>query len=257
MTGRVRGKVAVVTGGGSGIGEACALLLAREEAKVVVTDIQGSKAEAVAIQIRASGGHSIGISHDVTDELAWDLVIGRIKSEFGRLDITINNAGIGGAADVETITLAQWRHVMAINMEGVFLGTQRSIAIMKEGGGGSIVNISSIAGIVAQPMIPAYSASKGAVKLFSKSAALHCGRSGLGIRVNSVHPGYILTPMLRNGLAHAPSPEAAKSALIAETPIGWLGEANDVAYGVLYLASDESRYVTGSELVIDGGYTAQ
>lgn len=255
MTGRVEGKVALVTGGGSGIGKACALLLAGEGARVVVTDLRG--AEAVASEIQTAGGQAIAVTHDVTQEAAWDAVMAAVEAAFGRLDIAVNNAGIGGAADVETVTLAEWRHVMAINLEGVFLGTQRAIAAMKQSGGGSIVNISSIAGIVAQPMIPAYSASKGGVKLFTKSAALHCGRSGNGVRVNSVHPGYILTPLLKNGLAQAPSPEAAHQALVAETPIGWLGQAEDVAYGVLYLASDESRFVTGSELVIDGGYTAQ
>lgn len=255
MTGRVAGKVALVTGGGSGIGEACALLLAQEGARVAVTDLCG--AEAVASRIRAAGGEAIEVVHDVTQEPAWDAVMAAVEAAFGRLDIAVNNAGIGRAADVETVTLAEWRQVMAVNLEGVFLGTQRAIAAMQRSGGGSIVNISSIAGIVAQPMIPAYSASKGGVKLFTKSAALHCGRSGNGVRVNSVHPGYILTPLLKNGLAQAPSPEAAHQALVAETPIGWLGQAEDVAYGVLYLASDESRFVTGSELVIDGGYTAQ
>ncbi|MGE0830059.1 MAG: SDR family oxidoreductase, partial [Hyphomonadaceae bacterium] len=160
-------------------------------------------------------------------------------------------------ADVEATSLAQWRWLHSINLDGVFLGTQQVIAAMKQTGGGSIINLSSIEGLIGDPNLAAYNASKGGVRIFTKSAALHCAKAGYNIRVNSVHPAYIWTPMVENYLNEQPDPAAARAMLVDLHPIGRLGEPDDIAYGVLYLASEESKFVTGAELVIDGGYTAQ
>jgi 3(or 17)beta-hydroxysteroid dehydrogenase len=254
--GRVAGKVALVTGGAKGIGRATAVLLAREGAAVAVTDLDEAGAAAVVQEIVAAGGRASAFGHDVTDEAQWIDVIARAKAQHGGLNIVVNNAGIGHGATAEDETLERWRHVMAVNLDGVFLGTKHAIRAMKDGTG-SIVNISSIEGIVADPNLAAYNASKGGVRIFSKSAALHCAQSGYRIRVNSVHPGYIWTPMVQGYLAGVGDVQAGREALSKMHPVGRVGEPDDVAYGVLYLASDESGFVTGSELVIDGGYTAQ
>lgn len=194
---------------------------------------------------------------DVSSEVDWDATIAATVRRFGRLDILVNNAGVALGGDVEKTTLAQWRALMAVNLDGVFLGTQRAVAAMKGSGGGSIINLSSIEGLIGDPNLAAYNASKGGVRIFTKSAALHCAQSGYKIRVNSVHPGYIWTPMVENYLASQSDPVAAKAFLTGLHPVGHLGEPDDIAYGILYLASDESKFVTGAELVIDGGYTAQ
>ena len=254
---RVAGKVALVTGGGLGLGRASALLLAREGAKVVVTDVKEAEGRATADDIIDAGGEAIFIRHDVASEAEWAGAIEMTLSRFGRLDVLVNNAGVALGADVETTTLDQWRWLMSINLDGVFLGTKHAIAAMRKSGGGSIVNLSSIEGIIGDPNLAAYNASKGGVRIFTKSAALHCAKAGYKIRVNSVHPGYIWTPMVENYLAAQPDPAGAKQAVCALHPVGHLGEPDDIAYGVLYLASDESKFVTGAELVIDGGYTAQ
>jgi NAD(P)-dependent dehydrogenase (short-subunit alcohol dehydrogenase family) len=254
---RVENKVALVTGGGLGLGRACAMLLAREGAKVMVTDVKEQEGRAAADEIVEAGGEAMFMRQDVSSESDWDAAIAATMRRFGRLDILVNNAGVALGADVESTSLQQWRALMAVNLDGVFLGTRRAIAAMKAAGGGSIINLSSIAGLIGDPNLAAYNASKGGVRIFTKSAALHCAKAGYNIRVNSVHPGYIWTPMVENYLAAQPDPEAAKALAASLHPVGHMGEPNDIAYGVLYLASDESKFVTGAELVIDGGYTAQ
>lgn len=255
--GRVSGKVAIVTGAAMGLGKATALMLAREGAKVTVSDLNEGEGRAVAEAIGSSGGEALFLRHDVAREDDWQQVIARTVERFGRLSVLVNNAGVAIAGTAEDTTLEDWRRLMSVNLDGVFLGTKHAIRAMKGTGGGSIVNLSSIEGLVGDPNLAAYNASKGGVRLFTKSAALHCAKSGYNIRVNSIHPGYIWTPMVRNYLQGAGDVEAGRRELDKLHPLGHVGEPDDVAYGVLYLASDESKFVTGSELVIDGGYTAQ
>lgn len=254
--GRVQGKVALVTGAAKGIGEACALLLAKEGAKVVVSDFERAAGEAVVAKIVAAGGEAMFIEQDVTDEARWPVVIAAAEQRYGALHVLVNNAGIAIPGNAADCTLADWRKTLAVNLDAVFLGTKYAIPAMT-GKYGSIINISSIEGIVADPNLASYNASKGGVRLFTKSAALHCGKSGLKVRVNSVHPGYIWTPMVDDYVKSIGDPAEGRAALDALHPIGHIGEVMDIAYGVLYLASDESKFITGAELVIDGGYTAQ
>jgi len=254
---RVEGKVALVTGAALGLGRAIALMLAREGARVVVTDVKEREGAETADTIISSGGEAVFIRHDVASEEDWRRAVTTAQSRFGGLDILVNNAGVALNGSVEETSLEQWRWLQSINTEGVFIGAKQAIAAMKQRGGGSIINLSSIEGLIGDPNLAAYNASKGAVRLFTKSAALHCAKQGYKIRVNSVHPGYIWTPMVENYLAEAPDPSAAKAQVAALHPVGHLGEPDDIAYGVLYLASDEAKFVTGAELVIDGGYTAQ
>ena len=254
--GRVQGKVALVTGAAKGIGEACALLLAKEGAKLVVSDLDRAAGEAVAAKIVADGGEALFIQQDVTDEAGWPAAIGAAEARFGALHVLVNNAGIASPGNAVDCTLADWRKTLAVNLDAVFLGTKYAIPAMT-GKNGSIINISSIEGIVADPNLASYNASKGGVRIFTKSAALHCGKAGLKVRVNSVHPGYIWTPMVEDYVRSIGDVDEGRAALDALHPIGHVGDPMDVAFGVLYLASDESKFVTGSELVIDGGYTAQ
>lgn len=257
---RVRGKIALVTGGALGLGFASAKMLAREGASVVITDIKDSEGEAAAQSIRDGGGKSLYFHHDVAREQEWESVIARTVKEFARLDVLVNNAGVGIGAPPDEETLEQWRFLMSINLDGVFLGTKHAIRTMKEHPpkGGSIINLSSIEGLVGDPNLGAYNASKGGVRLYTKSVALYCAKAGLNIRVNSIHPGYISTPMVDNYLRQNDGDVTeGRKALDAMHPIGHIGEPDDIAYGVVYLASDESKFVTGAELVIDGGYTAQ
>jgi len=262
---RVQDKVAIVTGGSLGIGRACAGRLAAEGAKVVVTDIKEAEGRQVVEEITAAGGTALFIRHDVASENDWQHVIRTTLHTYGKLDVVVNNAGVGKTTNVEEATLADWRFLMSINLDGVFLGTKYGIQAMKQSrsGGhdqsnsGSIINMSSILGIVGEATAASYNASKGGVRLFTKSAALHCARAGYNIRVNSVHPGYIVTPMVQTALADSGDAAAMQKYLEGLHPMGHLGEPTDIAYGVLYLASDESKFVTGTELVIDGGYTAQ
>jgi NAD(P)-dependent dehydrogenase (short-subunit alcohol dehydrogenase family) len=246
---RLDGKVAIVTGGAHGMGEAETRLFAKEGAKVVVADILGDRAEAVAASIRASNGAAIAAVIDVTSEPAWVALIAKTVETYGRLDILVNNAGISGSSVGDPDGLDGWERIIAVNQTSVFLGTKLAAEQMAKTGGGSIVNISSIMGFIGGPNgHPAYSASKGAVRIYTKSAAVRYGP--LGIRVNSVHPGY-MPPMLNATNANE------RADKIALTPLRRLGEPIEVAYGVLFLASDEASFVTGTELVIDGGYIAQ
>ena len=246
---RLDGKVAIVTGAAHGMGEAEARLFAKEGAKVVVADVLGKDAEAVAADIRASGGNAIGATIDVTSEPEWVALIAKTLASYGRIDILVNNAGISGSSVGDPDGLEGWQRVIAVNQTSVFLGTKLAAEQMAKTGGGSIVNISSIMGFVGGPSgHPAYSASKGAVRIYTKSAAVRYGP--LGVRVNSVHPGY-MPPMLNATNANE------RGEKIAATPLRRLGDPLEVAYGVLFLASDEASFVTGTELVIDGGYIAQ
>jgi len=261
MAGRVQGKVALITGGASGIGRGCAETLAAEGAVVVITDVQDTKgAEAVAA-IEAAGGQAWHLHHDVTDEAAWESVVAEVRERHGRLDILVNNAGIGINASVLTMSLADWRRQTAVNLDGVFLGTKHSIPLMRASGdGGSIINMSSVAGLKGAPALAGYCATKGGVRLFTKAVAMECANAKDGIRVNSVHPGIIETPIWLTVLpagdgANAPPDLDALSTMAV--PLGVKGLPQDIANGVLWLASDESRYVTGAELVIDGGLSVR
>ncbi|HEY8011794.1 MAG TPA: glucose 1-dehydrogenase [Rudaea sp.] len=256
-TQRCAGKTALVTGGARGLGAAQCRLLAREGAKVAIADIDTQAGQALATEIAQAGGAARAYALDVTDEAAWDKTVAAVLADFGGLDILINNAGIARIASAEDCTLADWRAVMSINLDGVFLGTRAGIRAMKTRGGGSIINMSSIYGIVGDSVTAAYNASKGGVRNFTKSAALHCAKSGYGIRVNSVHPSFIMTDMVTGAAACLPDPEGFLKDIIARHPIGRLCEPEDVAYACLYLACDETRNQTGIEIVVDGGYIAQ
>ena len=248
--GRVEGRIALVTGGADGIGEAAARLLAAEGATVVVTDINEEGAAALGDSL---GG--LGLAHDATSEDSWRQVADTVRGRFGRLDVLVNNVG-GGLPDgnIEQRTLDDYHTVMRRNLDSVFIGCKLGIELMK-GAGGSIVNLSSVHGIRAAPHEAGYSASKGGVRLLTKSVALHCARGGYRIRANSLHPGYILTGRMKKWVESSPEGAALMQSLVAQHPIGFLGEPEDVAAAILYLASDESRFMTGSELVIDGGFT--
>jgi len=257
MVDRVKGKVALVTGGASGIGRASALLLAKEGAAVAVTDIQDDAGKDVVHAIKSAGGAGLYIHHDVADEQQWESVVAQVQDRFGRLDILVNNAGIAITGSVLTMTLADWRRQQAINLDGVFLGTKHGIPLMAASGGGSIVNISSVAGLKGSANLAGYCATKGGVRLFTKAAAMECTNAGNNIRVNSIHPGLIETPIW-NSIITPGSPAGANAPNLDElskgaVPMGVKGVPHDIAEGVLFLASDASRYMTGSELVIDGG----
>ncbi len=254
---RARGKVSLITGAAMGIGRACAELLAAEGAAVALTDVNTTAGQEATAAIATATGRAIFIEHDITREEDWQRAIQEAVRTFGKLDVLVNNAGIGLLGDAEHTTLADWERTLRVNLTGVFLGIKHAIPAMREAGGGAIINISSIEGLVGDPRLAAYNASKGGVRLLTKSAALYCARAGYRIRVNSVHPGYIWTPMVENALRATGNLEAERQAIERLHPIGHIGEPLDVAFGVLYLASDESKFVTGSELVIDGGYTAQ
>ncbi|MEH6474698.1 MAG: SDR family oxidoreductase [Sneathiella sp.] len=251
--GRVNGKIALVTGAGSGLGRAISIMLAKEGAKVAVTDINE---EAAIETAKLIGENAIPLQHDVTSEPRWQEVLAETKTAFGGLNILVNNAGIGDGSDVESTDFDTWKRVHSVDLDSVFLGCKYAIAYMEDTDGlGSIVNISSIAGIIAGHNMAAYNSAKSGVRHLSKSVALHCARKKNGIRSNSVHPTFVNTPILQSMFARTGTEEGIAK-LSRQVPIGHIGEPDDIAYGVLYLASDESRFMTGAELVLDGGISA-
>ncbi len=255
---RLEGKVALITGAAAGVegalmgfGGAAARLFAREGAKVVLTDILLEQGERSAAEIREMGGDAIFVKLDVTSDEDWQKAIEATLAAYGRLDVMINNAGTGAPANVEDTTVDVWDGQMDVHAKGVFLGTKYAIPEMRKVGGGSIINTSSIYGLVGSPGSTAYHAAKGAIRIFSKAAAIQYAPDG--IRVNSIHPGFMRTPMTRPRYEDP----VRHTELLERIPMGRMGTADEIAYGMLYLASDESAFVTGSELVIDGGVTAQ
>ncbi|MGE0736998.1 MAG: glucose 1-dehydrogenase [Alphaproteobacteria bacterium] len=252
---RLIGKTAIITGAGSGMGQATALLFAAEGAKVVLTDIDQKAVEAVAAQI---GAAARAIHHDVADERGWQTVMDMARRAFGGLHILVNNAGSAIEGTPESTTISDWRRVHAVNVEGVFLGTRAAIPLLRESGGGSIVNIASRAAIRAAPgHLAAYGASKGAVREFTMTVAIYCARAGYNIRCNSINPGAIDTPLLRASFANADDPAERERMIVGRTPLNRMGRPIDIAYAALYLGSDEADYVTGSEINVDGGVACQ
>lgn len=255
--GRVDGKIALVTGAAQGLGAAIAVMLANEGASVALTDIRMEGARNVAADINhIHPNRAIAIEHDVADENAWQGVLQQVRSDLGGLNILVNNAGIGSIASVEDESYENWRRVHAVDLDSVFLGCKYAVPIIADCGGGSIINISSISGIIAGHNLAAYNSAKAAVRHLSKSVALHCARAGNNIRCNSVHPVFIDTPIL-DGMAQDGDRDAALQKLGRQVPLGRVGQPDDVAYAVLYLASDESSFVTGSEIKVDGGISAR
>jgi NAD(P)-dependent dehydrogenase (short-subunit alcohol dehydrogenase family) len=248
---RLEGKVALITGAARGQGAAEARMFAQEGAKVILADVTDQEGIAVAAEIAEAGGDALYVHLDVTNENEWDAAVQSAVASFGKLDILVNNAGIWRRGHVLETSSEQWDDIMDVNAKGVFLGTKAAIPEMRKAGGGSIVNISSTAGLVGSKTSAAYSASKGAVRIFTKSTAVQYAAEG--IRANSIHPGPIDTDMGDQVWPDA----ASKAASVSRTALSRMGTAEDIAYGALYLASDESSFVTGSELVIDGGVTAQ
>lgn len=256
---RLAGKVALITGGAAGVegqlmgfGGAAARLFAREGAKVILTDLKEDLGRKTAEQIQALGGEALFLKQDVTSEEDWQEVVHTAVARFGTINVLVNNAGTGARFTVEDTTVAVWDAQMAVHAKGVFLGVKAAIPIMRRAGGGSIINVSSIYGLIGSPTSAAYHAAKGAIRIFTKAAAIQYAQDN--IRVNSVHPGYCHTPLTNDGFG---TDTERREWVMERIPLGRLGQANDIAYGMLYLASDESAYVTGAELVIDGGTTAQ
>ena len=260
MAGRVAGKKALVTGAAQGLGAAHSATLAREGARVLLTDINADKVAAVAEAINAEcgAGTAFAIVHDVTSPEDWDRAIAAAEQHLGGLSVLVNNAGVGVRGHIESCTLEDWRRGFAINVDSVFLGCQKALPLMKDNQPGSIINISSIAGLIASDTMPGYNASKAAVWMLSKSVALYCAKRGWNIRCNSVHPTFVDTPILDGIGANAGlTKDVVMGKLARQIPLARVGVPQEIANGVLFLASDESSWVTGSELVIDGGMTAQ
>ena len=252
--GRLEGKTALVTGAASGIGLQTSIRLAEEGARVMMTDINLEKVRQQAEKIDANATF---LKLDITEEEEWISVLDETVKRFDRLDILINSAGMVLIADVEQITLEDWRKVHAVNLDGTFLGCKHGVRVMKEFGAGSIINLSSVSGMIGGFNLAAYNSSKGAVRMLTKSVALHCARAGYGIRCNSIHPTFIETPMLESMIRDSPDPEKARQTLVRQVPLRRIGKPDDVANMIVYLASDESTFVTGTEMVIDGGVIAQ
>ena len=256
MAGRVAGKVALITGGASGIGAESARRLAREGAAVVITDLSVDAGEALAGEIIGTGGQAHFIAHDVTSEADWERAVAEGVAKFGKLNILLNNAGIAMTGlNLMTHSLEDWRRTLDINLDGVFLGLRYCGPAIAESGGGSVINVSSIMGKVASPGAAAYCASKGGVLMLTKAAALEW--APLNIRVNSIHPGYIDTPLVSKVIREVDNGNELREVLISRHALGRLGLPREIADAVVFLDSDESSFMTGSELVVDGGYTAQ
>jgi NAD(P)-dependent dehydrogenase (short-subunit alcohol dehydrogenase family) len=257
----------LITGAGSGIGRGAALALAAEGASIVATDVDDKGAAETAALIAKAGGKAVTLHHDVTSESRWAEVVAEIKKTQGALHILVNNAGIGIAANIFEMSHADWQRQMAINVDGVFFGVKHAIPLIAASGGGSVINISSVAGLQGAPGLAGYCATKGAVRLFTKAVALECAQAKMNVRVNSVHPGIIDTAIwqkipqggmgsLRLNATQPGANAIDPNVIAASTPLGYAGLPSDIAAGIVFLASDESRYMTGSELVIDGGITA-
>ena len=257
---RMQNKVAVITGGARGLGLAAVERLCDEGARVLFTDVLEGEGQRQLERLKTLG-HALAFEvQDVTDPERWGLVLDAAITRWGRLDVLVNNAGVAIIADIEVLTLAQWRKTLSVNLDGVFLGTQAAVARMKanNGTGGSIVNIASIEGLIGEALIPAYNASKGAVRMFTKSVAIHCARQGYGIRVNNVCPGFADTQMVSGELARMAPADAQAFAgrVLQRTPMGRFATPAEIANAVLFLACDESSYMTGTDFIVDGGYTA-
>lgn len=249
--GRLTGRIAIVTAAADGIGAATAEALASEGATVVATDINQTGVEAVAARI---GGQAIGLHHDAGDEQGWHSVMNAVRERFGRLDILVNNAGGSGAGTIEDIKPQVFRDALRLNLESTFIGCQLAVELMK-GKGGSIINVSSVLGIRASWHATAYGPAKAAVRMLTKCVALHCAENRYNIRCNSVHPGYILTKQTKKWFDEQPNGAELLADVVRKHPIGFLGDPADIAKGIVYLASDDARFITGTELVIDGGFT--
>lgn len=257
--GRVEGKLALVTGAAQGLGRAHCRRLAEEGAKVLCTDINGEGAEETAALINEDLGNGIAFSiqHDVTDPDAWDAAVAAAKERMGGLNVLVNNAGIGVPGNIETCEFEAWKRCFSINVDSIFHGCQKALPLMREHAPGSVINISSIAGLIASDTMPAYNSSKAAVWMLSKSIALHCAKNNMNIRCNSVHPTFVDTPILDGtARAHSLDKDVLLDKLARQIPLRFVGEPNDIANAVLYLASDESRFMTGAELKLDGGISA-
>ena len=253
---RLNGKVAIITGAALGIGRAGVIRMAEEGASIAVLDLLADEGESLAAELRHRGSQARFWRCDVSSEAEVSRVFDEVSTHFGRVDVVVNNAGVAGAnKPTHELTEAEWDWVQAINVKGVFFCTKHAIPLLRRAGGGSIINLSSIYGLVSAPDIPAYHASKGAVRLMTKTDALLYAADK--IRVNSIHPGFIWTPLVEAHLKASGDPEVGRRATDALHPLGHMGEPDDIAWGMVYLASDEAKFVTGSELVIDGGYTAR
>lgn len=253
MTRRLEGRIALITGAASGIGLATARRFVEEGATVVLADRDQVRQAAALAGLPDGDGPHRAIVLDVTREEDWCRTIDDISSRFGRLDILVNNAGFGRFRAIADTTLAEWRAILAVNLDSVFLGTRHALPLLAASGRGAIVNMSSIRGLVAGPNAGAYSAAKAGVRLFTKVTALECAAAGNGVRVNSVHPGHVETPLTAPAYA---DPDLARG-FLAETPLGRFGQPQEIANAILFLASDEASYMTGAELTLDGGLTAQ
>lgn len=259
MAGRCAGKLALVTGAAQGLGAAHSRRLAEEGARVLCTDINGAGAQATADAINAAlgAGTAFAVQHDVTDPLAWEAAVEAARDWMGGLNVLVNNAGIGVGGNIETCTFDDWKRCFAVNVDSIFHGCQKALPLMREHAPGSIVNISSIAGLIASDTMPAYNSSKAAVWMLTKSIALHCAKNNMQIRCNSVHPTFVDTPIL-DGTArhHNLDKDVLLGKLARQIPLKFVGEPDDIANAVVYLASDESRFMTGAELKLDGGISA-
>jgi meso-butanediol dehydrogenase / (S,S)-butanediol dehydrogenase / diacetyl reductase len=251
--GRLNNKIALITGAASGIGLKTAERFAEEGASVVLADKAEDLLQTALVSVRRYGGEHQALVLDVTSEEGWIRAVRRIDAIHGRLDVLVNNAGYGRFQSIEETSFADWRAILAVNLDSVFLGTKYSLPLLARSGKGSIVNISSIRGLVAGPGTGAYCASKAGVRLFTKSTALECAAAGNGVRANSVHPGQVETPLLEAALGDP----ARRRATVERIPLGRLGQPVEIAETIVFLASDASSFMTGAELVVDGGYTAQ
>ena len=254
--GRLRDKVALITGGASGLGKATGQLMAKEGATVILSDLQEEEGTAVSKQIIGNGGKCSFMKQDTTSEKDWREICDFILERHGHLDILLNGAGVGSSAiEIEDMDFSIWRNCLSVNLDGVFLGCKYGIKAMRKGRGGSIINISSILGFAGLATATNYCASKGGVRLLTKAAALECARKTPLVRVNSIHPGFIDTPMVAGAIQRR-GPKF-RNYIEENVPLGKLGEPSDIAEGVIYLASDGAKFVTGTELTIDGGFLAR